>query len=702
MKKCVKQLIFVLLVIMALPLFVMAKSVESEVVTVKENIKEFSLDKIVLKDVSYTRFINYASTGKPAVVIDSKIVNDYVKEMEMSVEVNFYNKNHKLLDTQLEKIKIPAKGTANFRKVIFGSKVNYKLESIEYYSLSAEVLSNVDLLAESEKDLLIYHDYMVKVKVNRNNVYNVEESFNVEFKRHVDTIVDGIAYRLKYTREDGSKVNKRALMSKIKTNNDYYLKTENGYRNLYIGKEDKDSNRREYLINYDYNVFEDTIPKKDEFVFYILNNKPNKIDGLTFEIEFPDNIEKNSISFVDQHGTKLENIQYEVKDNKLIGKIDQMINSDVAYAVRVDFEDGYFKNASKSISDVTLLSFIIIIVCLAITVVVWYAQRFRDSKARYDSIYFNDKINSLELGYLYNGYVKDKDIATLLIALANKGYIKIDKTKKNYKIIKVKEYDSDDRLEKVFMNELFLSGKEVERKDLITNVDYMKKNIEFKLKSHKKKNKLFITPVFNYKLVFWGMISVIFAFITTNIFLEYHSSVIGVNVIVGLIGYMVLLYGVLYDNSKIEKVIYTFVGIMFVVAPIVLTKYLAFIQDPLKLITYIIGIVSMLVIITISRMMSNRTYYGIKMYNKINAYKNYLNDFDNQEKELKKNKNCFYDVLANTFVLGLSDKWYQKFSGLKISKPSWYITKEFNLEDFYKDIKDIYADIFISLKNSEK
>jgi len=702
MKKCLKQLMIVLMVIMVLPLFVMAKTTESKIASVKEDIREFKVDKIILTDVSYTRFFNYANTGKTAVIVNAKVSNDYVKDIELSIEANFYNKSRKLLDTQIEVVKVPAKGTANYRKIVYGTTVNYKLESIEYYSLSADIITNVDLLAESEKDLLIYHDYNLKVKVNKNNVYNVEESFNVEFKRHVVPIVDGIQYRLQYTREDGSKVNKRALMSNIKANHEYYLKTEDGYRNLYIGKEDKETNRRDYVINYDYNVFEDTISKKDEFVFYILNHKPNKIDGMNFEIEFPEDVSKQEIVFVDQHGTKLENIDYEVKDNKVIGKIDQMINSDIAYAIRVSFDDGYFKDASKGISDMTLLSLIVTIVGLAFTVIIWYAQRLRDHKVKYDSIYFNDKLNSLELGYLYNGVVKDKDIATLLIALANKGYIKIDKTKKNYKIVKVKEYDSDDRLEKVFMSELFLSGKEVDRKDLITNVDYMKKNIEFKLKAHKKKNRLFIMPVLNYKLIFWIITSIIFALITTNIFLEYHTSVIAVNIIVGLIGYVVLLYGILYENSKIERVIYTFVGIMFVVAPIVLTKYLAFIQDPLNLVTYIIGIVSMLVIITITRMMNNRTFYGIRMYNKINAYKNYLSEFDEQEKELKKNKNCFYDVLANTFVLGISDKWYHKFSDLKIDKPKWYITDNFTLEEFYKDIKDIYADIFISLKNSEK
>ena len=702
MKRINLKLLILLLVILILPVFVMAEEVDSKVVDSGEIVPNFGIEKVMMNDIRYTRYSNYLSTGKTAITVNGIINNEYARDIVAEVELYFYDKDHKRLDVVRSTVDVVAKDKTTCRILVYEKEVNYSFDSIKYYSLKLIVDDDLDIIADSEKDQFVFEDYKVKVKVNTNNVYNVEESFTLRFRKTVDTFVFGIPYRIKYTLEDGTKINKRAVMSNIKVDDVFSLKTEDGYRNLYIGELDKDNNLKSYVVNYDYNAFEDTIKKQDEFVFYLVNNRENKIDGLSFEVEFPDDIEKNEIYFMDQHGTKLENVEYEVKGNKITGKFDHMINSNVSYAIKVVLKDKYFANTDKNISNATIMTLMISIISLAITILVWLAQKKRDTKYTYNSIYFNDKINSLELGYLFNGEVRDKDIATLLISLANKGFIEIEKTKKNYKILKIKDYDEDDRVEKVFMRELFQDDDIVTRKELVHNVDYMKYNIEFKLQKHKKKNRLFIRPVINYKLIFWAMIVLIFALSNINIFLEYHISVIPINVIVGAVGYMVMLYGILYENTKIEKVIYTFVGLMFIVAPIVLTKYMAFVEDDLKLMTYIIGIVSMLVIITITRMMNNRSFYGTRMINKINAYKEYLVNFDDADKELKNNKYCFYEVLPYTFVLGISDKWYQKFKGTKMVKPKWYDSDEFNLDEFYRDIKDIYADIFISLKNSEK
>ena len=702
MKKFNLKIIILFLVILLLPSFVMAEEVSSDITPKGAMIANFGLEKIELRNISYTGYISYYGENQGAIAVNGTLYNNYGRDVSVNIELSFYDKNKKPLDIITNQVEIKANNKTFYRVVTGEKDVNYKFDNIYYYSLKIISNDDLNLIEDSEKDLYVFENYNIKIKVNKNNIHNVEESFDLNFRKYVDTFSFSIPYRLKYTEEDGTKINKRVVMSNIKVSDDVSLRTEEGNRNLYVGGIDKDSNRKSYVINYNWNAFEDTINKQDEFVFYLVNNRDNKIDGLSFLIEFPDSIEEKDVYFMDEHGTILERVDYEVKGNTISGKFDFMINSNVSYAIKVVLKDNYFVNTEKNISSATLLTIFVSIIALTVTVVVWFAQKKRDNSAKYNHIYFNEKINSLELGYLYNGEVREKDIATLLINLANKGYINVEKNKKNYKIVKVKKYDSDDRVEKNFMKELFQSEDSVTRKDLINNVDCMKNNIEFKLQEHKKKNKLFVRPVLNYKLVFWFMIGLIFACSTINIFLEYQINAIPINIVVGIIGYIVLLYGILYENIKIEKVIYIFVGLMFIVAPIVLTEYQAFVVDKLKLITYIIGILSMLVIITISRMMNTRSFYGVKIFNKINAYRNYLIDFDDTTKELKNNKYCFYEVLPYTFVLGISDKWYEKFKDLDIVKPKWYIVDNFKLEDFYKDIKDIYADIFISLKNSNK
>ena len=61
-----------------------------------------------------------------------------------------------------------------------------------------------------------------------------------------------------------------------------------------------------------------------------------------------------------------------------------------------------------------------------------------------------DGLNSADLGFIYKGRSEQKDIISLLIYLANKGYLKIEEFEekvlnviksKQFKIIKIKEYD---------------------------------------------------------------------------------------------------------------------------------------------------------------------------------------------------------------------------------------------------------------------
>jgi len=702
MKKDFRKFLFLMMVIMLLPVFVMAKKVESDINDIRTVIKEFELDKISITNIGYSRFSDFRSTGRPAIVVFGKVYNDYTKDVEVSMELHLYDKDKKVLDVYNQNVEVKAKGYKDYTEVIYLDSVNYKHTDVQYYSLISDISSDLVMYGESEKDLYVFENYNIKVKVNPNNVYNIEESFDLKFRKHVDTIKYGIPFRLKYTRENGSKVNKRAVMNNIEVNDDFELLTEDGVRNLYIGDEDRDSKDKSYNIKYDYNLGKDTIKGKDEFVFYLVNNRDNKIDGINFEIEFPSEIKDEKIYFMDQHGTIIDNFEYEVKGNKIVGKYDGMINSEVSYAIKVVLADKYFKNTSNNISSITVMALFISVLFLAISILVWFAQRRRDALVKCNSIYFDKPINSLEMGYLYNGAVKDKDIATLLMTLANKGYINVDRTKKSYRLVKVKNYDSDDRVEKVFMSELFKNQDVITRKDLVNNVDCMKNNIGFKLKDHQKRNKLFINPLLSYKVLFWIMIVVIFVLSTINIFFEYQESAIVVNCILGSIGFITLLYGMIYEKVKIEKALYIFVGLIMIVSPIVLTKYLAFTQDSIKLVTYIIGIISMIIIVSIAKVMSDRTLYGVKVYNQINAYKRYLSEFNDASKEMKKNKYCFYEVLPYTFVLGISDKWYHKFMNEEVPQISWYKTNKFELEEFYTDIKDIYADIFISLKNSEK
>ena len=90
-------------------------------------------------------------------------------------------------------------------------------------------------------------------------------------------------------------------------------------------------------------------------------------------------------------------------------------------------------------------------------------------------IYPPKGFNSAEVGLIYKGISDESDIITLLLYLANKGYIKISKLKfessfglsMNFSLSKLKNYDGDSDIESLFLDGLFKNSYVVTTTDLI-------------------------------------------------------------------------------------------------------------------------------------------------------------------------------------------------------------------------------------------
>ena len=702
--KRVLQFIILLLLSFVMPTMVLAERIESDLSSTIDIIKKFEIGEVIVTNVGYTRYSNVLSTGRAGVLFNGNITNNYVRDVDLELTLNVYNKNKKIIEKRTSVVNVPAKGKAVYNQYLYADEINVELDDIYYYSLEADIVSDVEILEKGQNDKYYFENYNIIVDVGENNVFFVQESFDAVFNKNVVPLNIGIPFRHIYIRKDGSKINKRAVISDIVAEDYYSLFTEEGLRYLKIGKEDKESITKNYQFKYTYNVGKDTLKDNDEFVFYLINNLTVKTDGINFKIIMPKDFSEKNISFIDANGINVENVNYTVKDNIIEGKIDDVINPGISYAISIELEDGYFVNCSNNVSKLAIISFVTPLLFLIIALILLLVNKHNHKKVTFESIYFNEKLNSLELGYLYNGDIKDSDIASLLFCLANKGYIEIEKSKKNYSIIKKRDYEEDDRLEMAFMNELFLLKNEVSKKELLSSLEDLRDIIVVKL-GKKRKNKIYNRKVFNYKLLFWIMICITLVLSITNIFIEYQPSVIVVNCIVTIIGYIILLNSVVSKNSMIEKILYFLVSLILIVSPIVLTSYKAYLQDILYIVIYVVSIISILIIACIASILSDRTKYGNRMLSKINAYKNYLVLCDDEiiNKELDNNVNCVYEVLPYAMVLGISDKWINRFIGKDIIKPVWYSTnEEFDLNNFYLDVLNIYSDIFISLQKKKK
>ncbi len=110
-------------------------------------------------------------------------------------------------------------------------------------------------------------------------------------------------------------------------------------------------------------------------------------------------------------------------------------------------------------------------------------------------------------------------------------------------------------------------------------------------------------------------------------------------------------------------------------------------QNVTYLITYIIGIISIAVLILFAKIMTKRTTYGNEMLGKLRGFKRFLEVAEKPELEALVNENpeYFYNILPYTYALGVSDVWMSQFETIAMQAPDWYAgyggtfsTHEFN------------------------
>ncbi len=301
--------------------------------------------------------------------------------------------------------------------------------------------------------------------------------------------------------------------------------------------------------------------------------------------------------------------------------------------------------------------------------------------------------NSAEIGYMYKGYVDDSTIISLLIYLANKGYLKIEQTKKQdsfnnkgFRFVKLKEYDGDNENERMFFDGLFENGRFLATEKLLYNrfyrtLDEIKNNIDTK----ENENKIFDLKASKFRKLFKIMIILVFIVITTIIIkpiIEYSGGQNLFELFFTLFFQGIGMY--LWLTSEMEKVprflkIFRFIsGLLFVGIPMFKIVLPALYNNPMYLKSYIIGIICIIVLLLFTNIMPKRTKYGNEMLGKIRGFKRFLETAEkNQLEELvERNPEYFYNMLPYTYALDVSKIWMEQFETIAFKEPDWYEANE--------------------------
>jgi uncharacterized membrane protein len=560
----------------------------------------------------------------------------------------------------------------------------------------------------------VIDSYNVNILVNENNTFDITERIGAYFNIPKHGIIRSIPLQNKVVRLDGTTSNNRAKISGISVDSAYTTSVSAGNEVLKIGDAGTTlTGAKDYKISYKYNLGKDTGKGYDELYFNIIgDNWDTAIGNVTFTITMPKGFDQSKLGFSKglAGATDSSGIAYKVDGDVITGSYNGVLNPGEALTVRLELPDGYFKNASSNLDLLMIMSFVLPLLFMLLSVFMWF--KFGKDKPVVETVEFYppEGFNSAEVGFLYKGRAVSNDVISLLIYLANKGYLKITEieehslfAKKNaFNLTKLKDYEGDDENERMFLVGLFSTAKEFGFADLagmlkskktqqpednyesrneVTSGDlynsfYITLNrIVQNLNTKENREKIFEKSSLSKGIFVAAMIVAVYVLITIKPVLEYGgASLLFFALVFPGIGFT-LLFGMVFGKTKIPVKIFGLVwGLGFGGVPWATLVLPALLADPLYMAAYAIGLACVFVMVMMLLVMKKRTDYGNEMLGKIRGFRTFLETAEKPKLEelVLQDPAYFYSILPYTYVLGVSDKWIKKFEVIALQAPDWY------------------------------
>ena len=568
--------------------------------------------------------------------------------------------------------------------------------------------------------------YDINVEVLENNVMNITESLEVYFNVPKHGIYRKIPLRNKVKRLDGSYTTNRAVIKDINVNEQYSLSNSSGYKVIKIGNPDEElTGKKNYTISYSYDLGKDKMNNYDELYLNLIGTDwDTSISGISFKITMPKEFDSEKLGFSSgvPGSTDNSNISYEVDGNLISGYYNGNLNPGEALTVRVELPEDYFVGENNNTDPIIISIILLSVFFVLLSIFLWYIFGRDDQVIDTVEFYPPDGLNSLDVGLLYKSKADKNDVVSLLLYLANKGYISIKEAEiskneikakysvssshslKGFIIKKEKNYDGNNESEKKFLDGLFKkihrSGLtlnqyigdssnstdedllEVSEFDLINSFYITLNEILRGINSKKNRSLYFEKSSLDSQLLIKIMISISFVL---SIFLIVYTG--DVYLILPFL-FFTTIYFTCIGTKDIKGVIITVcMMLLFISFPIVVgilssnfstivreIKQLLAELDYYNILIMFCPIVSILVMHFIHKHILKRNVRGNELFGKIKVFKNFLETSEKEKLEALVNDNptYFYDILPFTYVLGISDMWINKFESIAIEAPDWY------------------------------
>jgi hypothetical protein len=308
------------------------------------------------------------------------------------------------------------------------------------------------------------------------------------------------------------------------------------------------------------------------------------------------------------------------------------------------------------------LSLVLPIVFVMIAFGLWFVYGRDDHVFEFVDFYPPKGYNSAEVAFIYKGAAEDQDVVSLLIYLANKGYISITDTEEKvlfasvdgYMITKLKEYDGDNPNERIFLNGLFQSKsgdtkQQIRAEDLKNNFYRTINTITANINKKENRETIFEKDSLNKRVYLIIMGVVTFLLITVRPIIDYYGDFSMLFVLIfPAAGFTLLFLGLFTKALNTVTVngqpakspragLYfgLFFGLLFGGIPFVALVLPALLLNTVYWVTFVVGMICFALLFPIDKYMKKRTLLGNEMLEKIKCALKTYEDKDKWRKLIK-------------------------------------------------------------------
>jgi len=537
-------------------------------------------------------------------------------------------------------------------------------------------------------------DFDVQVNVKEDKSAYITEKIKVRFLEPRRGIFRNIPYTgTTYEKINGKKVETN-YHNKIEdiTVSDYNYETYNdsGYTVVKIGEEDKTiKGIHNYTISYNYRMAADKSKNSDTlYLDLIPKDWPNAIDNTDITVNMPKSFDEDELEvFAGGIGDNINKVKWDVKGNTIHINNTQRLIAGAGTTIRLVLPEDYFEGELSYNWAITLM---IVTGILAILTLVFFWFRYGRDPKHVQTVEFDppEGVSPAEVGYIIDGISDKKDLISLIIYFAHKGYLTIeeaDEKGRDFTLRKLKDLPEDSlTYELTFFNGLFDRGQgdTVDLSQLGTGFYPTFAAAQKQLADEfikKKDKRIFALSSVRARLAAYAAaaVALLVSGLLTCVFTGSFSIMIGFAVALVLV---ILSYTISakehdkkYIRKKTTKTLTMILSIICLLAGMVATFFIIYWMTG-ELIPALILVLMEAVGLWATRYMQKRTRRGAEMLGKILGFKEYIKVADKARIKMMVNENpeYFYDILPYAYVLGLTKKWAKKFENIVIEPPTWY------------------------------